>query len=74
MSKDNEVLKFVIRYKARHNGNSPSYGDIMDACGVKSKSHAKYLLDKLQESGALSHDGVRGIVVSNSTWTIKEAQ
>ena len=72
MAKDNEVLKFVIRYKAAHNGNSPSYKEIMDGCDIKSKSHAKWLLDRLESAGALEHDGVRGISVSNSRW-IREA-
>lgn len=72
MSKDNEVLKFVIRYKVAHQGNSPSYEEISEACGVKSRSHVAKILDKLQESGALEHNGVKNISIPNSKW-IQEA-
>jgi SOS-response transcriptional repressor LexA len=72
-SKDNQVLKFIIRYKSENNGNSPSYEDIMAACGISTKSHVKAILDKLEVSGALERDGTRHIVVPNSEWIHKEA-
>ena len=73
MSKDNQVLKFVIHYKSENNGNSPSYEDIMAACGVQSKSHVKKILDKLEVSGALERIGTRHINVPNSQWVHEEA-
>lgn len=68
MSKDNAVLKFVIRYKAENNGNSPSYEEIMDKCGIKSKSNVKDILDKLQASGSLEREGTKHISIPNSEW------
>jgi len=62
------IIKFVIDYKKKHNGNSPSYDEIMMACKITSKSVMKYLLDSLETDGLLEHDGVRNIVIPNSTW------
>ena len=73
MSKDNSVLKFVIRHKAEHNGNSPSYEEIMSACGIKSKSHVGVILDRLEASGLLESEGTRSIKIPNSRWTYEEA-
>lgn len=72
MSKDNDVLKFVIRYKAEHNGNSPSYDEIVDACGVW-KSQVGGILGRLEKNGLLESEGTRGIKIPGSKWTHEEA-
>ena len=73
MSKDNDVLKFVIRHKAEHNGNSPSLEEIKNACEIKSKSHVSQILDKLEKNGLLESEGTRSIKIPNSRWTYEEA-
>lgn len=71
MSRKSQILQFAIEYKKTHNGNSPSYDEIMESCGITSKSVIKYLLDKLEEDGLLEHDGIRSIVIPNSEWMEK---
>lgn len=74
MAKHKDVLKFVIRYKSEHNGNSPSYEEIMAGCKIKSKSHVSGILDELENDGLLEHNGVKSINIPNSVWELKEAQ
>ena len=65
-----KVVDFVIEYKTEHNGNSPAYEQIMEACGIVSKSHVKYILNKLQEEGKLELEpgNARSISVPGGQW------
>lgn len=68
MSKEKEILRFVIEYKMDHNGNSPSYDQIMDACEISSKSEVKRILEGMEGAGLLNLNGRRGIEIPNSEW------
>lgn len=70
MSKHGEIVGFVIEYKKSHNGNSPSYDEIMDACGVSSKSEVKRILGNMEAAGLLKRNGRRSIEIPNSKWQI----
>ena len=69
MSKTEErktkILEFVIEYKRTHNGNSPSYSEIMDYVGITSKSFIRRLLSEIPE---IQFEGTRSIEVSDSEW------
>ena len=47
-----DVLAFLRGFTMEH-GHSPSYRQIMDACGMKSTSHVSYHLKKLEEQGRI---------------------
>lgn len=65
-----EILKFVIEYKRAHNGNSPSYSEIMDFCGITSKSYIKLLLEKID---VIKFNGTRSIEVLGSEWRMLDS-
>jgi len=65
---DDKVLKFVVFYKAANNGNSPSYDEIVEACGVW-KSQVGDILERLEQSGKLRQRGTRSISLPNSRWS-----
>lgn len=67
MSKVSEVYSYVRKYLVSNSGRSPSYGEIMDACGITSKSNVRPILEKLAELGMLElEEGARGIRIPNS--------
>jgi SOS-response transcriptional repressor LexA len=72
MSKDNDVYRFIVRYKIAHQGNSPSFEEIMEGCNISSKSMVSHILASLQDAGLLVQDGVKNISIPNSKWTVEE--
>lgn len=52
-AKSNEVYEFILKFKAEHDGNSPSFKDINQACGFKSVSTTSYYIDQLVERGLI---------------------
>lgn len=49
----NEMLDFIIRYKKEHDGNSPTYREIMRATGISSTSVVAYHLERLEQNGVI---------------------
>lgn len=49
----NAMLAFIIRYKRAHDGNSPTYREIMRAVGINSTSVVAYHLDHLEAAGLI---------------------
>lgn len=69
------IFDFIVAYKKRHDGNSPSIQDIGRACGISSKSLVAYHLAHLAEAGrlVLAPDGEkRHIVIVGGRWTYEE--
>lgn len=67
----NDLFRFIVRYKRACDGNSPTYRDIMTACGLKSTSHVNYYLKRLERHGRirlLTDKSARSIVVVGGTW------
>lgn len=73
MSKSNDVYKFIVRYKIAHQGNSPSFTEIMDGCQISSKSIVAEIMTSLEDAGLLKQDGVKNIEIKNGKWTLEEA-
>ena len=73
MSKSNDVYRFIIRYKIAHQGNSPSFEEIMEGCQISSKSVVSDILESLQDAGLLKQDGVKNIEIKNGKWILEEA-
>ena len=50
-----EVVKFIYAYSADY-GYPPTYREIGEACGLKSKSVVKKVLDELQREGRIDRE------------------
>lgn len=72
---DIEVYKFIIRFKQSHNGNSPSILEMVDGTHISSKSHAHYILRKLEDAGYLTMGNgqkSRGIQIPGTEWVMTD--
>ena len=73
--KEARLLEFIIRFKATHDGLSPSYREIMAEFnferGFRSTSEVHYHLKKLVVAGKITLGGWhrRGIMIPGGTWT-----
>lgn len=66
------VFDFLVKYKTKHNGNTPSLREIMVGCNISSTSVVNYHLMKLEIGGKIKREGIRGIEIPGSTWTYHE--
>jgi len=63
------ILSFIIAYKTRHDGLSPTYRDIMRGVGISSTSVVAGYVRRLQAAGRLRRGpGGRGFVVPGGRW------
>ena len=65
------IFQYVCRYKATHDGCSPSFEEIMDGVeGVSSTSAVSYNLDKLEGAGRIrmAEGQNRSIQVVGGRW------
>lgn len=64
------VYQFIVEYKIKHGGNSPSIREIGDGSGITSTSNVTYHLKKLIEYGAIECDfnTPRNITVVGGQW------
>jgi repressor LexA len=67
------MLKFIMRYKMRHDGNSPTYQEIMGEIGLSSTSTVSYHLDRLENEGLIRRPASTGnsrvIEIVGGKWT-----
>jgi SOS-response transcriptional repressor LexA len=71
----NDLLKYIIQYKQAHDGNSPTYQEMIDTLGISSKSVVKYMLVDLQRAGRIRLVGgskSRSIEVIGGRWIYKK--
>jgi len=69
-----QVLAFVIEFKDEHDGLSPTYREIMDACDISSTSMVQRYLLRLERQGKIEcmldqNQRIRGVMISGATWT-----
>jgi SOS-response transcriptional repressor LexA len=62
-NKKDEVYDFIVEYKTKHEGNSPSFAEIMEGCQLNSTSQVNYYLDQLEIEGRIRRDGVKSIYI-----------
>lgn len=64
------VYEFIVKFKLRHNGNSPTLREIAHGCDLSSNSTVTYHVNKLKEDGrVVVRDGMaRSIDVAGSRW------
>lgn len=61
-AKSNEILKFIVAFKKAHDGNSPTYREIMAGCELASTSLVAYYLEDLEARGLIQRPDRRGNV------------
>lgn len=69
------VYRYIVEYKRRHDGNSPSTREIAQACSVPHGSTLRSLLEKLARARRirLREDlGTRGIEIVGGQWVPPE--
>lgn len=62
MKYDSEaVLRWIIKYKREHDGNSPTVRELQKGCEISSTSVVKYILNHLEDRGKIvqTDDGDR---------------
>lgn len=47
------VYQFIVNYKRRHDGNSPTFREIMEGCTITSTSMVLYYLTGLEKRGLI---------------------
>ena len=65
-------MAFIIRFKGEHDGIGPTVTEICAECGIPSKSHAAYILEKLEDAGRIKMGGekmARMIMIPGGQWT-----
>lgn len=68
-----KIFRWIVEYKTQHDGNSPTLVELMSACGVSSRSVARYLLQRLQKAGLIRLSGnkqSRSIRVVGGEWRL----
>lgn len=70
------VFNFIVAYKTKHDGNSPTTREIGAACGISSTSMVNYYLDRLAQAGRITIEpGMnRMISVTGGIWKLMEAK
>lgn len=70
-----KILDYLIQYKTDHDGNSPTFRQIMSACGIKSTSVVSYYLQRMKVDGLIKlNPGHKGIEVIGGKWTYERPE
>lgn len=71
-----KVFEFILKFKAEHDGNSPTIRGIGDACDIPSTSTVEYYLSKLEREGLIdrcerksNNSNARMIRVAGGQWS-----
>lgn len=65
------VYDFVVAYKGRHGGLSPTYRAIKEALKISSPSVVSYYVKQLIEAGKLKKDGHK-LSVPGEAWSLEK--
>lgn len=70
------ILAFLIKYKQEHDGNSPTFRQIMAEFDIPSTSIISYVLDQMEAEGMIKLLGKRhrGIEVVGGSWSYEEPE
>lgn len=70
------VLNYILQFKAKNNGMSPSIREIAEGCGFGSTSVAHYHLGRLESAGLIERESgkARSIHVAGESWACSFAR
>jgi|GEM_PF-6933070 len=54
-----QIFGWLVEYKIRHDGNSPSLAEMMRACCISSKSVARNQLERMRRLGLIAFTGAK---------------
>ncbi len=68
-----DALAFIIDYKRSNDGASPTVREIASHLGIKSTSHTRHILMRLEEDGKiiLGYAEARNIRIPGGRWDIQ---
>ncbi len=70
------IYEYIVEFKKRNDGTSPSVREIMRDCGISSSSHCLYILQSLDDAGKIRLMGRKGsarsIHVVGGSWTVSQ--
>lgn len=69
-----DVYEFIVSYKKKHDGNSPSMREIMTDLNISSTSVVTYHLEKLERMGLIkrvANGQTRQIEVTGGRWMLE---
>lgn len=66
------VYRAIIAYKRSHDGNSPSYRELMALTDITSAGHLDYALRALADEDLIRIGGTRQIEIIGAVWTAPE--
>ncbi len=58
------ILRYIIRYKCDHDGDSPTMREIMQAVGITAVSIVHHNLDALERRGHIQRRGTKARSIS----------
>lgn len=65
------IYQFILEYKREHDGNSPTFREIRQACQISSTSMVSYYLRQLEAETKISlQPGTRSIAVVGGEWRL----
>ncbi len=69
-----DVLAYIIDYKRKNDGASPTIREIKQHFGLKSTSHTRHILERLEEDGkiVLGYAEFRNIRIPGGRWELTE--
>lgn len=74
MNNLDSVFAFIVQYKFAHDGNSPTYDEIMQSCRIASKSTVSKKLEDLERAGkirlGIASKRARSICVTGGQWRL----
>lgn len=73
LNKPEIIYRFIVEFKMKFDGNSPSIREIAEDCNISSTSMVAYYLEKLVESGLIEmSEGLERnkILVKGGEWRL----
>ena len=78
MARKELLMAFIIAYKKKHDGNSPTYREMMAGTGLSTTSSVAYHLEKLEAEGRIERPlqvgNTRVIEVVGGEWSWNEKE
>lgn len=67
-----QIYNFIVEFKSANDGNTPTYRQIADACGVSSTSMVSSYLFEMEKVGMIERkrqgNGMAKIVIPGARW------
>ena len=72
--KDVLIYSYLIDFKFKHNGATPTYRQIMNECLISSTSVVAYCLEKLENAGYIYREENGYIGIEGDKWSLQSVR